>query len=1781
MLFFGKAYLFDPFIHLIIRGFCNIMVWKYFKIIWVFILVGLMASCSKKEAEPVKEKTGVEIKSLGSINFGGVLLGEFKDAAIQVINHGPGSVPVDLTIPSPFSIASVSQSCTTGVLVAKASCIISIRFTPSDSEPEGFSATYSVGGSSVTARGRGLSDGFLELNDDGWNVGSVIAGSVNRKFFTLTNLGDLTVATPIFDMPSFIKIGQNGCGFFIPPRSSCQFQLEATPTVARIEDFDISLIGDGGTIAISFDAQVSPAAPAGLITFEAKPLSMDAAGEEFLVKTNEIKDEFGNVVKDNEVVSVSANEHLLLLDGINYTTTSGKVSFRIRTVTTKGTGAVSVSSGQASGFVSFPVTSGVAFGNIGVREFTSTIPANGITQVVINTDIIKDQFSNIVEDGTEVIFQLQGSGSVSSNVNNPKEFINRTSNGETFVVVRAGTLAENATLLIKSGPIYDNLNQLVGYSANGSVNINFIPGPGAGAIDVNPTIGAIYSVRNPPNDITIPSNTLVSIGPIKDLHNNIVAPGTEVNVNITNGFNISGSQPLSNSVITTDIDGFAFFTLVGNGTRGYINVDISSGLGSGSTQVWGYLRSRINYSAAKPEDVQMYFRHGDASEKPMVGEGSRWAKLVNSTPLEALDGVFLGHEKQSSPIRTNFASNEGVPYFNWDCFFTGDVFLFSSFCREEDGFFAPLLRYGPNHSITYDSLSDNNNQELLFNGKFSPELQSQGWDTSAGGAWSNSFSGTMGVDNSSSPPSGQRKKRAESNWIEIDDNKKYVISLRMVGRFGTDAAGDGEVGIIESPGDLFEDPAFEPPYPTLYLQDLNQSDLNLEKRIIYTPTSGVEAIRIYMSTKGFGNGAITYWDDVSVKELANENFHDNLVSEGPMIAFMEQEDRALIIGGSAEIEEVGPSFYGRTSDVVTMLDRILDTSIGVVKSIQDPSGPMNYGDIPSSRSHGAHDARENYVYLYGGYDNSSSEGSARDDLFVFDNSTVKWSQIEVEKDSLLYDPITDLGGAPGARYQHGLLYLPEYDRLYVGGGLEMEENGTGDIIWSARDDLWKVDLSQETKEWFRLCDDCGLFSSNPYSILSLTQKPLEDFPEIPQRYLDYKQAARDVKRTKFLWHEATQTAYMYVPETNHIMGLDPYSDTFFNNSSVLSPTALLGVSNPYQILYNRALGRTYVYQRGVVGGNDSKIFYWDMNPDEKQYVRASVKLDSSAKQFLNELKITAYAYGSSFTERGTGDIITGGVEMYLYNHFNNSWRPLATSTSSTSSSAQSQPVFAFINDVTLTNYVDDDGRVDILLVPAGRPGFDGGEVLMGDDLIGIDLGNNNLDTQYEVKDVSTMNQSSCAILEDDRVKCWGKNDLGQLGRGVSSGSEGEVAGEMGDNLLFTELFDEDNPSNASLVVSKLFSGSEFSCALFNNKRIKCWGANESGQLGIGDNTNRGSGFADMGDNLPFVDLGTKDGTIGTAQVEVEKISLGSKHGCAMVKVADFGTVNRVKCWGLNNEGQLGLGHNNTRGTSPAHMGSSLPFISLGTIFDSSLSQVREVSVKDISVGANHSCAVLEDDVVKCWGANASGQLGQGDQLSSNIPLGLDINLDTVSSIVSGNEHTCALGTFGGIEQMKCWGANASGQLGVGDTNNRGDNSGEMSGSLPSVMVASAANILQISAGAEHTCVLLDNELTKCFGSNIFGQLSYGPDTDYFGISLSQMGDNLLPVDLGDGAFVKYISTGGNNSCAILADNSLKCWGANGFGQLGQGDQRNRGRGLPISQGRNNLQIDFIEVEGVF
>lgn len=370
---------------------------------------------------------------------------------------------------------------------------------------------------------------------------------------------------------------------------------------------------------------------------------------------------------------------------------------------------------------------------------------------------------------------------------------------------------------------------------------------------------------------------------------------------------------------------------------------------------------------------------------------------------------------------------------------------------------------------------------------------------------------------------------------------------------------------------------------------------------------------------------------------------------------------------------------------------------------------------------------------------------------------------------------------------------------------------------------------------------------------------------------------------------------------------------------------------------------------------------------------------------------------------------------------------------------------------------------------------------MGSSLTAVSLGTNR-----KAIAISGGSRHSCAILDNGAVKCWGRNDSGQLGLGDTD-SRGDELGEMGDALGAVNL-------GTGRTAKALTGGTSHTCAILDNDSVKCWGKNSAGQLGLGDMDDRGDGAGEMGDALGTVNLGTGR--------TAKRLVSGSGHNCAILDN------NSVKCWGLNTAGQLGLGDTDDRGNNAGEMGDSLPSVNLGT----------GRTAKDLAAGATHTCAILDDDSVKCWGTNLFGQLGIGDGTDrGNNAADMGNSLPTVSLGTGRSAKTLSLGWLHSCALLddnlvKCWGANSDGQLGLGDTSNRGDGVGEMGDSLPTVNLGSGRSVKKLTLGANHGCALLDNDTLKCWGFNMSGQLGLG-DTSGRGSAGGQMGDSLPAVDV--------------------------------------------------------------------
>lgn len=418
-------------------------------------------------------------------------------------------------------------------------------------------------------------------------------------------------------------------------------------------------------------------------------------------------------------------------------------------------------------------------------------------------------------------------------------------------------------------------------------------------------------------------------------------------------------------------------------------------------------------------------------------------------------------------------------------------------------------------------------------------------------------------------------------------------------------------------------------------------------------------------------------------------------------------------------------------------------------------------------------------------------------------------------------------------------------------------------------------------------------------------------------------------------------------------------------------------------------------------------------------------------------------------------------------------------------------------------------------------------------------------TGRTVKQIESLLHHTCAILDNGSVKCWGANEHGQLGYGDKATRSSPPVGIVSLGAGRTAL--------------ALALGRDFSCALLDDGKVKCWGANDHGQLGYDDTTPRDAPASDG------IDLG--------AGRTAKLIKAGGSHVCALL---DDGS---LKCWGSNVAGQIGNGESGT-GKFLAKPGTP---VALGV----------GRTAKALSLGGGYTCAVLDDESVACWGDNANGQLGYGDNLlrsqvtdervflgqavcggacrevyQSGDCGGCGVVCSGVQACLSGHctapviaihanaNYTCSLQSNG---DAKCWGDGVYGQLGYGDTLTASKK--YTSPNRTAIQVGAGRSVRSLGVGQSHVCAILDNGTVKCWGSNMNGALGYG---DFVVRNVPDAN----PIDLGSGRTAKAISNGGQHACAILDNDALKCWGVNIQGQLGLGDinDRTKPEATPVNLG---------------
>jgi alpha-tubulin suppressor-like RCC1 family protein len=307
------------------------------------------------------------------------------------------------------------------------------------------------------------------------------------------------------------------------------------------------------------------------------------------------------------------------------------------------------------------------------------------------------------------------------------------------------------------------------------------------------------------------------------------------------------------------------------------------------------------------------------------------------------------------------------------------------------------------------------------------------------------------------------------------------------------------------------------------------------------------------------------------------------------------------------------------------------------------------------------------------------------------------------------------------------------------------------------------------------------------------------------------------------------------------------------------------------------------------------------------------------------------------------------------------------------------------------------------------------------------------------------------------------------------------SGQLGNTAGFGNSSPTPVPVRGVMGAKAIAAGFQYACALLADSTVICWGQSDFGQLGDGAPT-----------------TSPPPGSSVTGLTGVTAISAAFRHACALLS---DGT---VACWGIDDQGQLGDGAISMFATTP------VPVAGL-------------TGATAIAAGGNHTCALVSGGAVECWGDNSYGQLGNGTTTASPSPTPVT-GLTGATAITTGAFASCALLSSGAVE---CWGANGSGSL---DT------------STTPALVAKLASATAIAAGDSYTCALLSGGTVQCWGANSSGELGNG--TTISSLTTPVMVSGLMGATA--------IAAESGHTCALVSGGGIKCWGDDLDFDLGDG-----------------------------
>jgi alpha-tubulin suppressor-like RCC1 family protein len=373
-----------------------------------------------------------------------------------------------------------------------------------------------------------------------------------------------------------------------------------------------------------------------------------------------------------------------------------------------------------------------------------------------------------------------------------------------------------------------------------------------------------------------------------------------------------------------------------------------------------------------------------------------------------------------------------------------------------------------------------------------------------------------------------------------------------------------------------------------------------------------------------------------------------------------------------------------------------------------------------------------------------------------------------------------------------------------------------------------------------------------------------------------------------------------------------------------------------------------------------------------------------------------------------------------------------------------------------------------------------------------------------IKQVVAGDQHTCALFADGDVRCWGQGGSGRLGTGSTNLIGDDESAAAGRNVVLG------GPAE------QLAAGSEHTCALMRTGTVRCWGEGDRGRLGYGNTNDIGLGElpADAGD----VQLGET----------AAQVAAGGMTTCALL------SSGAVRCWGNGADYRLGFG---AKGPGRHDIGDDEVPMSVPALrFDA--------AIKQVASDGTTPCVLFEGGTVRCWGPT-EGMPHDAEIQAAIERRNLDLGV-TAIALGAGVMHMCAITTKANV---RCWGASGgddrlgygAGSVAIGPNDARYPTPARL-GDVPGV-----SNVVQVAGGDSHTCVLLSDGRVRCWGDARFGQAGCGKVVSGV-ISGKGAQDLKLP------ARARQIAAGRFHTCALLDDETVRCWGDAEHGQLGYGSK---------------------------